>query len=134
MSFPFMFRSDHDEIVGELRARIIGLAKLLYPTGVPQEFQLLLGVSIPDSPSMVTAAVEEVEPTLTPIQKAEEEEAERQRDLRAELTSRMRTRPSTVGPALERIMYAEPIYAARAAHPAVARLFTEAKAEALKAN
>lgn len=129
MKFPFVTRSHHEEVVNLLRSQLAGLARTLYGGDVPKEFQMLLGIEIPDTGEK---PVEPKEPVLTHDEQIEEEEAQRQARNRAELTSRMRTRPSTVGPAMERIMKETTYDAAKAANPAVALMFEQAKKDALK--
>lgn len=99
MKFPFVSRSQHEETVKALKKQITGLAKLLYPDGVPEEFQLLLGIHIEaraDAPPR--------EPELTEDQKAVAEmKAEQARD-RANLDRIKRLRPSQLGQALTTYM------------------------------
>lgn len=127
MRFPFVSRVYHEATVNGLRKQIIGLARVLYPNGVPEEFQLLLGVEIPTTE--VASPVAAPAPTPSSTDQAEEEEAERIRDIKAELRSRMRTRPSTVGPFMEQVMRQTTILQTRAAHPSVAKMFAQAESE-----
>lgn len=130
MLFPWLSRRQHDAEVKALRNQVVALAKLLYPNGVPEEFQLLVGIEIPHSDSATSASVTTAGPEpLTAAQQAEDEEEGRIRGLQTELRSRMRTRPSTVGPYLERIMKQTSLLQSRAAHPTVAKIFAQADAE-----
>jgi hypothetical protein len=132
VKFPFILRSHHEEVIHLLRSQIEGLARTLYNGDVPEEFQLLLGMKIPKSARPSTPPESPQEPSLTREQQFEEEETTRQRDLRAELAARVRTRPSTVGPRMEQVMKQTTMYAARAANPGVAQMFDAARQDALK--
>jgi hypothetical protein len=126
MKLPFVTRSHHEEVVSALKDRLTACAKLLYPNGVPQEFQLLLGIHI-EQAKVVT------EPELTDDEKAVEEmKAEQARD-RAELDRLRRLSPSKLGPALARMMtkYGQMgAYTAVKQSPASA-IFAKAEAEAI---
>jgi hypothetical protein len=123
LPFPFILRSDHDALVDELRSQNTKLEHELnrLKDGVFKEH---FGFQLFDTLPTVTLATEEDVRSLAG--KAEEEEAERQRDVKAELRSRLRTRPSTVGPYLSRVMEENAYQSAKAAHP-VAQIFAEAK-------
>lgn len=129
MKFPFVTRAHHEEVVNLLRSQLAGLARTLYGGDVPKEFQMLLGVEIPDTGEK---APEPKDQPMTRDQQIEEEEAQRQMANRAELKSLMRTSPSKVGPRLEQMMKQTTYYAAKAANPAVALMFEQAKKDALK--
>jgi hypothetical protein len=128
---PFVSRAHHEEVVALLRSQLAGLARTLYEGDVPEEFQMLLGISIPSTGKKAVAKLQ-AEPDLTPDQKIEEEAAERKAAIQRDLESRRRTRPSTLGPQLERVMKQTTYYAARAANPAVAQMFDSAKKDVLK--
>ncbi len=46
MRFPLVTRAHHETVVQAMKQQMEGLAKLLYPRGVPPEFQLRLGIQI----------------------------------------------------------------------------------------
>src|SRR5437868_11480687 len=73
MPFPFVTRSHHEEVVRLLKSQLTGVAKLLYPEGVPEEFQLLLGIEIPASPQLKLQAEPESEPAAIVEEDKEEE-------------------------------------------------------------
>lgn len=99
MRLPFVTRAHHEEIVGAMKAQLTACAKLLYPNGVPEEFQLLLGIHI-EQPQIVA----EPERELSDDEKAiAEMKAEQARD-RANLARIKRTHPSQLGPAIARMM------------------------------
>jgi hypothetical protein len=124
MKLPFLTRARHEEVVS-------ALAKLLYPDGVPQEFQMLLGIHIEQAQAQVAA-----EPELTDDEKAiEEMKAEQARD-QAEIALIRRVRPSQLGPALARMMEKyghQSAYTAVKQSPASA-IFAKAEEEAIKAS
>jgi len=129
MPFPFVTRSHHEEVVRLLKSQLTGVAKLLYPEGVPEEFQLLLGIEIPASPQLKLQAepepaarvTEEVEQEETQPNRAKEEEIRRLRSL-------ARTNPSRLGRELERAMARDAMQRANSAHPSHA-IFRQARAE-----
>src|SRR5712692_7929697 len=95
MPFPFVSRAHHEEVVRGMKEQIVGLAKLLYPNGVPEEFQLLVGIHI-------EAQGEKPEPErpLTDDEQAiAEMKADHERD-KANLARIKRLRPSQLGPAM----------------------------------
>src|SRR5207302_6605725 len=112
-----------------LKSQLTGVAKLLYPEGVPEEFQLLLGIEIPASPQLKLQAepepaarvTEEVEQEETQPNRAKEEEIRRLRSL-------ARTNPSRLGRELERAMARDAMQRANSAHPSHA-IFRQARAE-----
>lgn len=132
MRFPFILRSEHDEQVKLLRSQIAGLARTLYGGDVPEEFQMLIGIEIPSNGRKPEPKPEPEEQPLTQDQKIEEAEAERQNDVKARLKSILRTRPSQLGPELQRVMKQTTFYTARPVNPKVAMMFDTAKSEALK--
>jgi hypothetical protein len=130
MRLPLITRAHHEEVVRALKDRLTACAKLLYPNGVPEEFQLLLGIHIEQAAQ--EAKVAEREPT-------EDEKAiaqmrtERSRD-EAELARIKRTRPSQLGPAIARMMekYGQRSAAAATRQSPAIALFAQAEEEALK--
>ena len=101
MPFPFVSRAHHEAVVKDLRSKLEGCARLLYPDGVPEEFQLLLGIQLEQKASS-PAPVPERE--LTDDEKAiEEMKAEQAADW-AEIVRIERTRPSQLGAAMARHM------------------------------
>lgn len=132
MPFPLVTRSHHDETVRALKDKLTACAKLLYPNGVPEEFQLLLGIKI-EAQTQV-ASEPEREPTEDERVVAAMK-AERARD-EANLARIKRTRPSQLGPAIAAMMEKYGHQAASAAvrqSPATA-IFAKAEEEALKQN
>lgn len=131
--FPFLTRAHHNEVVKGLRNQIIALAKLLYPEGVPEEFQLLLGVEIPQSVKE-PAPISEPEAQLTPEQMiAETMENERAADQR-KLTSIARTKPSLFPIAQAEARARDMIRRAKAANPgsvSVPQIFDKARKEVI---
>src|SRR2546430_4555911 len=130
MRFPFVTRSHHEEVVCLLKSQITGLAKLLYPEGVPEEFQLLLGIEIPVSPQLKLQAEPEPEPAAI-IEEVEQEETHPNRAKEEEirrLRSVARTNPSRLGRELERAMARDAMQRANSAHPSHA-IFRQARAE-----
>jgi creatinine amidohydrolase/Fe(II)-dependent formamide hydrolase-like protein len=126
LKFPFVTRARHEEVVS-------ALAKLLYPNGVPREFQMLLGIHIDEEQAQTQVAAE---PELTDDEKAiEEMKAEQARD-QAEIALIRRVRPSQLGPALARMMEKyghQSAYTAVKQSPASA-IFAKAEEEAIKAS
>jgi hypothetical protein len=120
MKFPLVSRAHHERVV-------TALAKLLYPEGVPAEFQLLLGVEIPQQES-ATTPVHDVA-TSEPLPTEDDEAAEQRLENIRRLTSLRRTAPSKLGPELARIMQAD---AMRGAHRPAKQIFAAAKEQALK--
>ena len=115
MKFPFISRWYHEAVTNQLRSQVLGLAKLLYPEGVPEEVQLLLGITIPASTASTTPETPEEEPeeTTDPEQQAEEEKRE---ERIRRLTSLRRRSPSRVGPAIAAMMQQNVIERAKNAH------------------
>lgn len=129
MRFPLVTRSRHEQEVSRLTDQIRALAKLLYPQGVPEEFQLLLGVRI-DTAERETA---EPERSLTDDEKMiAEMKAEQERD-QANLARIKRTRPSLLGAEIARHMKKwGGITVATPAKTEAAEVFSKAEAEALR--
>lgn len=130
MRFPFVTRAHHEEVVNAMKDQLTACSKLLYPSGVPEEFQLLLGIKI-DAQAQVAS-----EPEREP---SEDEKAiaamkaERARD-EANLARIRRTRPSQLGPAIAAMMekYGHQQAAAATRQSPASVLFAKAKEEALK--
>lgn len=129
MRFPFVTRAHHEAVVGKMQKQLEGVAKLLYPQGVPEEFQLLLGIHIEAKDSQPAP-----EPELTDDQKAIAEMKAEQAADKARLERIRRTRPSQLGPALASYMqkwgFQQAAVSARQS-PATA-IFAQAEAEALQ--
>ena len=132
MRFPFVTRRHHEEVVCLLKSQITGLAKLLYPEGVPEEFQLLLGIEIP------TGAQPRLQVEPEPIVEEEDKPEETGETNRAEeirrLRSVARTNPSRLGRELERAMARDAVTRATSAHPSThpsQAIFRQARAEAV---
>lgn len=131
MRFPFVTRAHHETVVTAMKQQLEGLAKLLYPRGVPQEFQLLLGIQIEAS-----ANQPEPEPELTDDQKAMAEMKAQQAADRARLERIRRTRPSQLGAALSDYMrkWSWQKATGSVAPSPVSSLFARAEAEALNTD
>jgi hypothetical protein len=127
MRFPFVTRAHHDEMVARLKDQVKGLAMRLYPEGIPEETQLVLGIRVE------AKVVVEKERKLTDDEKAiAEMKADQERD-RANLARIRRTSPSQLGSVLARYMAkwgTQTAIAASKPSPAMI-LFAEAEAEAL---
>jgi hypothetical protein len=133
MRFPFVTRSHHEEVVTMLRETLAAREKELHRLKdliFQREFGVQLYDSLPADAPVQTAA--EPEPEPEPARDLEQE-----RDAR-ELTALARTRPSQLGPAMERKMRRDVMRMAQAAHPThtvpgspATAVFSKARKEAL---
>jgi hypothetical protein len=130
MQFPLMTRSHHEEVVSGLKRQIVALAKILYPCGAPEEFQLLLGIDVPQNIAKVPVTELELEPEQTDEQRAIEEMESEHAAAERRLRVIARTRPSQLGMAMAEEKARDLTRRAKAANPAP-QIFQQARAEAL---
>lgn len=114
MLFPFVTRSHHEAVVKSLKDQITALAKLLYPQGVPEEFQLLVGIHIEENSKPVT---EEKKPEA-PDEKLFQAIKDEKEAFRAKLRAARRTSPSRIGPMIAAEAQRRTMRDAELAHPA----------------
>src|SRR6266568_1795185 len=106
MKWPLVSRSTLEEVSrqrDELKLELHRIHDILW--------QNTTGKQLHGTQPEQSIPVPEAEPELSADEKIEEAESSRQRELQAELSSRMRTRPSTVGPALEHVMRRTTLFA-----------------------
>lgn len=118
MKFPFVTRAHHEEVVE-------ALARLLYPQGVPKEFQLLLGLQLGEAAPAPVIEPEDEE-DKAPDAKLYRKIKNDNEAFKARLSSLKRTSPSRVGPAIEAELKRRAQRDANLAHPA-SRVFAMAR-------
>lgn len=136
MRFPFVLRSQHEEMVGLLRQQLEDREKELRRIKdliFKEHFGVQIHDTLPENAPVVQASA----PPAAP----EEETRDREKEADArKLATIRRLRPSQLGPELERRMNKRVLDMARAAHPqrtqpanpsAVLERFEKAKEEAL---
>lgn len=136
MKFPFVFRSHHDEMVAELRRQLVDRERELHRL-TDLIFKNTFGVQLHDTIAEAAQPLEAPEVPLSPEKEAELKAEQEAADERARLTSIWRTRPSQLGPYLERAMKKSTRRRAQAARPIHAvtpagQVFSTAMEEALK--
>ena len=131
LKFPFVTRARYEEEVARLKDQIKGLAMRVYPEGVPEEAQLVLGIRVEAKPAQVQS-----EPEMTDDEKAVAQMKADQANDKANLERIRRTRPSLLGKAMADYMQkwgtATFGVSAKVASSPVAKLFADAEADALK--
>jgi hypothetical protein len=112
MRFPFVLRSQHDEVVAVYAQRVDALEKELHRLK-DLIFQNAFGVQLHD-----TLPVQMVPPVETPAPEPERSEDDREHDDEMRrLAAIKRTRPSQLGPAMSQMMQRRAMRMARAVFP-----------------
>jgi hypothetical protein len=128
MKLPFVTRSHHEEVVAMKDRQITGLARTLYGGDVPEEMQLILGISIPATGKQAEPAEEEK--PLSDEDKLVRETKSKENEFKRRLEIARRVRPSQVGPMLAAEKVRRIKESANLANPAKA-VFAQAREKAI---
>lgn len=136
MNFPLVTRSHHDEVVKLLKDRVDELIceretlqralRRLHDKGFIDQWGFQLYDSLPES----AVPVDAVEPEPTAAEQEAMDMAREHQDDQRRLASIRRTKPSLLGPEMEKIMVKQAANRANAAHPA-REVFSAARAIAI---